>query len=620
MATLKTHSITSYTTLTVEAWESSVDVTNNRSYVSTKMTISGSNYSTSTLSAGLTGCSDRSDSWSGTGTVLEGGFWATHNSDGTGSATVGYWMNTTYGNSMSYGSGTIGLTAIPRASQPSINTWPGNSPNITAGVECTIHMNRASTSFTHKVTYSIGSASGTIANSGVKDNVGWTPPTSLCAQFPNAKSKSGTITVITYNGSTQIGSKTCTFNLSIPDNSAPTLSSQSVVEQNTKVSAKGSSITIQQISSKKVSVVPSAKYSASISKVVCNGVTLSNSGGTYSAILTNLSTGTFTFTVTDSRGLTGSVTVNTTYYSYNKPQITSGSLTRTEQTSSTGSLNVGGTYSTTLSNTVTMTYERKVNGSSEGSSSVTPTASSGNVSFSKSYTDLHYTNSYQVVITITDSFGEVTSATISLGQGSYALWLGKTGVKTSGDLTVGGDESVSGTLAVSGPIYSNDFIQSNKIFGTAGSINLNDIRTANLICYSPYNAPYSDWWFVCSGGVNGTQVQVAFNLWNNDTPYVRRCVSGTWSSWEIMRLNGYWLREAEKTIQVGDVPFTLSSGKASVTASVPSGFVFLCWIEVITDGWVGSVYPNTPRNQTATLYSYDGKNGSGRAYYLYVRH
>ena len=435
------------TKLRVYAKVKSQDVANNSSVVATWMGIYISDsytYSTSSCTGHVSGASDFSYSnktFPGNAeTYLSGGeFTAGHNADGTGRTYCTWWLSQTFGGSVSYTESTwLNLPTIPRASQPSINTWPGNSPNITAGTACTIHMNRASTSFTHKVTYSIGSASGTIANSGVTDNVSWTPPTSLCAQFPNATSKSGTITVTTYNGSTEIGSKSCTFNLSIPSNSNPTLSSQSVTEQNSKVSAKGSSITIQQISSKKVSVVPSAKYSASISKVVCNGVTLANSGGTYSTILTNLSTGTFTFTVTDSRGLTGSMTVNTTYYSYSKPQITSGSLTRTEQTSSTGSLNVGGTYSTILSNTVTMKYERKVNGNSEGSSSVTPTLASGKVSYSKSYTDLYYTNSYQVNITITDSFGEVTSATINLGQGQYALWLGKTGAKISGDLTVGG--------------------------------------------------------------------------------------------------------------------------------------------------------------------------------------
>lgn len=63
MATLTTHAITSYTTLTVTAWESSVDTTNNRSYISTQMTISGDNYKAAGLSAGLTGCSDRGSSY-----------------------------------------------------------------------------------------------------------------------------------------------------------------------------------------------------------------------------------------------------------------------------------------------------------------------------------------------------------------------------------------------------------------------------------------------------------------------------------------------------------------------------------------------------------------------------
>ena len=537
---------TSYNTIYVSlnAKVTSQDVANNRSTVATLLNIdvigSGS-YNTDSVKAGLTGGSDIS--WGYTTitngkTLIQGSYTVNHNSDGTASTTIGCWVTQTFGGSLSWGDATVSLPTIPRASQPSINTWPGNSPNITAGTACTIHMNRASTSFTHKVTYSIGSASGTIASSGVTDNVSWTPPTSLCAQFPNATSKSGTITVTTYNGSTEIGSKSCTFNLSIPSNSNPTLSSQSVTEQNSKVSAKGSSITIQQISSKKVSVVPSAKYSASISKVVCNGVTLANSGGTYSTILTNLSTGTFTFTVTDSRGLTGSVTVNTTYYSYNKPQITSGSLTRTEQTSSTGSLNVGGTYSTILSNTVTMNYERKVNGTSEGSSSVTPTLASGNVSFSKSYTDLHYTNSYQVVITITDLFGEVASATINLGQGQYALWLGKTGAKTSGDLTVGGNENISGALTVGGKLNANSDISASGLISSSlmvgSSWDFDWLNTGVLFGIFTKNAPF-DCSLVISGGDGGTRTQVAYDLWNGSPPKTRYLANGNWSSWNQVK-------------------------------------------------------------------------------------
>ncbi len=423
---------TIYVSLNAKVVSQSID--NNTSTVATLLNIdvigSGS-YNTSSVKAGLTGGSDISWGYStitNGKTLIQGQFTCSHASDGTCNAEIGCWVTQTFGGSLGYTSVWVALPTIARASQPSINTYPNNSPNITAGTACTIYMNRKSTSFTHKVTYSIGSASGTIANSGVTDNVSWTPSTNLCAQFPNAKSKSGTITVTTYNGSTTVGTKTCTFNLSIPSGSNPTLSKQTVTEQNSYVKAKGESITLQQISSKSVSVKASAKYSASLSKVTCNGVSLSNSSGTWSGKLNNLNTGTFTFTVTDSRGLTSSVSVSTTYYEYAKPQLTEGDLKREEQTSSIGALTVKGTYKDVLSNTVTMTYERKVNGASEGQSSITPTVSSGSVSYSQSYTDLHYTNSYDVVITITDSFGESATATLHLGVGQYALWLGKAGV------------------------------------------------------------------------------------------------------------------------------------------------------------------------------------------------
>lgn len=447
MATLRREvALTSNSTIKVYADETQVDVANNRSYITTSLAIwTRGGASATSYNANVTGGNGASGSLSvgaGETTLVSGGFWATHNSDGSGSVTVGSFFTSTW-KSMGYGEFSFTLTNIPRASQPSINTYPNNSPNIKAGVSCWIHMNRVSTSFTHKVTYSIGSASGTIASSGVTDNVVWTPPTSLCAQFPNATSKSGTITVTTYNGSTIIGTKTCTFNLSIPDDSKPTLSSQTVTETNSYVRAKDDSITLQQISSKSVSVKASAKYSASVSRVTCNGVSLTNNSGTWSGTLSNLSTGTFMFTVTDSRGLTASVSVDTTYYEYSKPQLTEGSLTREEQTSSNGMLNVKGIFKDILSNTVTMTYERKVNGNSEGQMSVTPTVSSGDVSYTQDYTDLYYTKSYDVTITITDSFGEVSSATIHLGTGVFAMWLGKTEVKMGGDLTVCGTHKAS---------------------------------------------------------------------------------------------------------------------------------------------------------------------------------
>ena len=60
--------------------------------------------------------------------------------------------------------------------------------------------------------------------------------------------------------------------------------------------------------------------------------------------------------------------------------------------------------------------------------SVTPTLSSGNISFSKAYTDLYYTLSFSITVTVTDSFGESMSTTAYLGVGQYAFAMIKQGV------------------------------------------------------------------------------------------------------------------------------------------------------------------------------------------------
>lgn len=53
----------------------------------------------------------------------------------------------------------------------------------------------------------------------------WIPPVSLASQIPSAVSGTCTITCTTYNGSTSIGSKTCTLTLTVPSSVVPTIGS-----------------------------------------------------------------------------------------------------------------------------------------------------------------------------------------------------------------------------------------------------------------------------------------------------------------------------------------------------------------------------------------------------------
>ena len=445
----RNYGITSHTSIHVYADETTVDTANNRSYISTELWILGSSYSAYNVDCNVTGANGYTNSHlsaNGWVKLVSGGFWAPHNADGTGSATVGSYYSSGYGN-MPYGEFTLTLTKIARASQPSINTWPNNSPDITAGTACTIHMNKQA-NFTHTVKYSFGKKSGTIAT-GVVDNCSWTPPTSLLDQIGTATVGYGGISVETYSGSTKIGeTKTCNFNLHVPSNSNPAIGAITLTEQHAGVKAKNANVTVQQISKKLVSVPVSAKYSASIKRVTCDGVELSNSNGTYTGYISNKSNGTYKITATDSRGLQSSNTATQTFYEYAKPFITA-TLKRESETSAKGTLTVNGTYSTILSNTITMTVQRN---DAYSASTVKPTLDSGKITFSKDYTDLNYVQSFTIKVKATDGFGESVEATAVLGVGQYALWMGKYNVKVGGKLNVGSDLTVSGNAVINGSI------------------------------------------------------------------------------------------------------------------------------------------------------------------------
>lgn len=449
----RNYGITSHTSIHVYADETTVDTANNRSYISTELWILGSSYSAYNVDCNVTGGSGYTNSHlsaNGWVQLVSGGFWAPHNADGTGSATVGSYYSSGYGN-MPYEEFTLTLTKIARASQPSINTYPGNSPDITAGTACTIHMNKQA-NFTHTVKYSFGKKSGTIAT-GVVDNCSWTPPTSLLDQITTATVGYGGIMVETYSGSTKIGeTKTCNFNLHIPSGSEPTVGTITLTEQHAGVKAKNANVTVQTISKKLISVPVSAKYSASIKKVTCDGVELSNNNGTYTGYISNKSNGTYKVTATDSRGLQSSNSAAQTFYEYAKPFITA-TLKRESETSAKGTLSVSGSYSTILSNTISMTIQR--NDDTYGTT-VYPTLSSGTITFNKAYTDLNYVQSFTVKVKVTDGFGETAEVTATLGVGQYALWMGKYNVKIGGKLNVGSDLTVGGAITAKGTISTPD--------------------------------------------------------------------------------------------------------------------------------------------------------------------
>lgn len=180
--------------------------------------INGSGNITSGTWSNINGTGDRE---------LRSGSWDIgHNADGSKNfgASISGWL---YGGGDLSTAGDWWLDTIPRASQPSVNSWPNNSPNVNVGASVTIHTNRASSSFTHNVVITAGSFTKNLGG-GHTNNAVWNPTeaeiTALYNAMPNAMELNGTVTLTTWNGGTNIGTKTCPIKFIIPAGTAnPTL-------------------------------------------------------------------------------------------------------------------------------------------------------------------------------------------------------------------------------------------------------------------------------------------------------------------------------------------------------------------------------------------------------------
>ena len=247
------------------------------------------------------------------GTVLgTGSYTIKHNTDGTKSFSA-YVEGGLYIWSPPNATGTKSFTldTIPRASTLS-------ATNVNIGSQTTITVTKATSSFTHTITYKFGSLTGTIATKSASASIKWTVPTTFYAQIPNAKSGTCTLTCTTYNGSTSLGSKTATFTCTAAESLCKPLLAPVVEDINeTTIALTGdSSKLIKYYSKANTQVVATARNSATIKSesTKYNGTTYSQGQCTFNEVESN----SFTFSATDSRGYTTSETKTVSMVNYIK--------------------------------------------------------------------------------------------------------------------------------------------------------------------------------------------------------------------------------------------------------------------------------------------------------------
>ena len=408
-----------------------------------------------------------------------------HNSDGSKSFTISEVSGWIYGNGNYYGEAkSFTLPTIPRASSVSCST-----ANI--GSNATITINRASTSFTHTLTYSFGSLSGTIATKTSSTNISWTIPTTFYGQIPNSKSGTGTITCDTYNGSTLIGSKPTSFTATVNESaSKPTLNPTAVDVNTTTTALTGdSSKFIKYYSNASVSTGASARNSATLTsqKITCGAKSISSASGTINAV----ESGSFTFSATDSRGYPTTQTVNKTLIEYIKLtcSLTAGAPT----TAGVATLKISGNYWNgtfgALANTLTVQYRYKTQGGSYGSwTTVSATKSNNTYNATATISGLDYRTTYVFQARAVDKLATVNTDEQARRTTPIFDW-SKDDFNVNGDFTVNGATTITGATTVDGEINT----QSLKINNTEIDYIVSQ-GTSGIWTYRKWNSGLAEYW------------------------------------------------------------------------------------------------------------------------------
>ncbi|MDD6790425.1 MAG: DUF859 family phage minor structural protein, partial [Lachnospira sp.] len=323
------------------------------------------------------------------------------------------------------------LPDIARASQPSINSYPNNTPDFNLGDTITIHMNRASDSFTHTVYFNwadrwIQIATGVTDNCTFNTSTGGTVHTNSGSSYnttsvkneflggtPNGTSVSGWINVVTYNGSTNIGSKTCPWTAHFV-NVPPKINSVTITDDNAGVTYPGGKLSaiegskyIQGYSRVRFKISAGSDYWANITQWT---ITLSGSSATGKgdAVYSNLGNGKWSVTVVDSRGNTASRSGQISVLQYKQLTLDMAGITRSDSDSTKALINISGSWHNgslgAVNNALTVSY------SGTNSGSLTPTNSGNtykvsNVQIAGTYAT---SSTYGITLTVKDKLSTIT--------------------------------------------------------------------------------------------------------------------------------------------------------------------------------------------------------------------
>lgn len=393
-----------------------------------------------------------------TKTIYTRTFTVSHDSDGTAkvTATVRLQTNISAGTITKTASKT--LTTIPRASTPTL------SGTLALGNTLTIRTNRKSTAFTHTLKWSWAGHSGIIAED-VGASTTWTPDTETMAPWlTDAASATLTITCNTYSGSTLIGTKTKTYTLSIPSTIVPTIATPTASDASGYLQVYGAFV--QSKSSVNVTASATGAYGSTITgyAATVSGKTVKATGGGEKTLaigaIEEQGTLAVKVTATDSRGRTASAEIQITVASYAAPSIDASAFRVNQQTGE--EYDESDVIRVSASGAVHDVNGKGINASTVEISSKLSTAEEWDeeaelaqgqtFSVTKDLTGKSNANRYDIMVTVTDSFGSTATILLEImtaqpimdfragGDGVAVLGIAdRAGFRVATDSSLGGD-------------------------------------------------------------------------------------------------------------------------------------------------------------------------------------
>lgn len=244
-----------------------------------------------------------------------------HGADGNGSVQLGgQWVSDVESSWTPASLSVSAAVALPRILRPSVL----RAAELTLGQACVLSICAEEERYTHRVTYALGGASGTVVQETAQRELTWTPPLELARQLPRSVAGTMRLTVTTYDGGTTMGSSVTECRVYVPDTVRPT-AALTVTSVNDNAVLEQWGVFVKGMTRLRWQVTAQGAYGSSIDgcSVSCGGVGGSGLNGVSAGAVSVSGEVTAVAVVKDSRGRSVSVEAGpVTVYEYSGPTMT----------------------------------------------------------------------------------------------------------------------------------------------------------------------------------------------------------------------------------------------------------------------------------------------------------